>query len=166
MKPYALSIIEPEDIETYSQVSSIVSNIPELTFPVEDNQDRPVVLSCHILARSCSKFFGLKLVDGHFAPNFQHSWLETSNRHVIDVYPVGICTAKLLIEPILVDRRISTHLYKPNTPGPDQFPTKDKVVHGQDNFLKRIGANESWFVNAVEYVIETLRNQPTTPVVR
>ncbi len=163
MKPYALSIIEPEDVGTYSRVSSIVSNIPELTFLGEDNRGRPVVLSCHILARACSKFFGLKLVDGHFIPNFQHSWLETSNRHVIDVYPIGICTAGLLIEPILVDRRISTHLYKPNTTGQDQLPTKDEVVHGQDNFLQRIGANESWFVNAVEYVVETLRNQPQRP---
>ncbi len=163
MKPYALSVIELEDIETYSRVSSIVFDISEITFPGEDKRGRPVVLSCHILARACSEFFGLKLVDGHFIPNVQHSWLETSNRHIIDVYPVGICTARLLIEPILIDRRISTHLYKPNTPGPDQFPTKDKVIHGQDNFMKRIGANEPWFIEAVKQVVGILKNQTQQP---
>ena len=42
-------------------------------------------------------------------PNFEHSWLVTPNKNIIDVYPIGI-----LGRPILVDKIVTHYLYLPD----------------------------------------------------
>jgi hypothetical protein len=106
MTPYAAKFIDAEDIQLFEKIRQTVQVLPDIDLGL-DTSERPIVLSCHMLARAIGKAFGIKHVDGYFYPTFEHSWLLTSHNNIIDVYPVGI-----LGGPILVDgSRIAPSLY-------------------------------------------------------
>ncbi len=102
MTPYVLSQIPSDEVDLFQKIKLAVNELPDIDLGLDDD-GKEIILSCHILARAVAKVFGLKPVDGHFYPNFQHTWLLTPHRHIIDVYPVAI-----LGGPILIDGQLSS----------------------------------------------------------
>jgi hypothetical protein len=57
-------------------------------------------ISCHVLARAVQQCFdGLKVVDGYIRGpvRYNHTWLTTESKNIIDVYPVAIVGGPLLL---------------------------------------------------------------------
>ena len=116
MTPCAVRWIPQEDIELFLKVKKLVELLPDLDFGL-DESGKPVVLSCHILARVLSKHFSLKYVDGHFAGNYEHSWLVTGNGNIIDPYPVAVIGGPVLTS-LLMDGGVASparRIYKPTS---------------------------------------------------
>lgn len=158
MKPYAISQMPQEDGKVLKNISDIFSSVGEIQLPSVRGVE--IELSCHILARACSKFFNLKYLDGRFYPNIEHSWILTENNHVIDVYPIGTLTQRLIIEPLWIDRVIANSLYIPNIFGKDQFDDENLVAKwGQDDFEDQIGTNQKWFMDSVDYLVNIFENK-------
>jgi len=117
MNSYALTLVKPETTEIFEKISRVVCNMQEVNFGgLIDKWGDPVALSCHILARACSRVFRIPYCDGSFYCSFRHSWLSCEG-DVIDVYPVGVLTQKLIIEPLLVQKDVARWLYEANKKG-------------------------------------------------
>ncbi len=96
MKPHVLKFIPNTDIELFEKIRSSVNLLPDLDLG-KDDENLPVILSCHILSRAVAKVFSLRFIDGYFHSNAQHSWVLTPNENIIDVYPVGIFGGPILV---------------------------------------------------------------------
>ncbi len=110
MTPYIRQFIPDEEIAIFEKVRRAVVNMPDIDLG-NDEKDKPIILSCHILARAVAKIFSLRCVDGYFYPCHDHSWLITPKNNIIDIYPVAI-----LGGPIMMDGNngiIARHLYQP-----------------------------------------------------
>jgi hypothetical protein len=56
-------------------------------------------ISCHVIAEAVSRRWPqLKVKHGRFMSAYEHSWLETKQRNIIDVYPIAIIGGPLLID--------------------------------------------------------------------
>ncbi len=98
MTPFVRSLLPEEDINLFEKIRIIVQAFPDNLDLGKDSKNKPVKLSCHILAHALGRPFTLEVKDGYFHPHYEHSWLETRNGHIIDVYPVGILGGPFLIE--------------------------------------------------------------------
>lgn len=102
MTPYVTKYVSPSDQELFKKICNAVHALPDLEFGT-DESGRPRILSCHILARAVARVFKLRVVDGLFYPNYQHSWVITNGEddkrpHVIDVYPIAALGGPNLID--------------------------------------------------------------------
>ena len=101
MIPYASKYFPPEDLAVFNEIQRAVKSLPDDLKLGVDEDKKPVVLSCHMLARAVGKVFDLEIRDGSYIGPFDHSWLMTPSKwHIIDVYPVG-----MLGGPIAVDAK-------------------------------------------------------------
>jgi len=96
VRPYVLKFIPNEDIGLFEKIKNAINSLPDLDLG-KDEDGLPVILSCHILCRAIANVFDLKCVDGYFHSNVQHSWVLTTNKNIIDVYPVGIFGGPILV---------------------------------------------------------------------
>lgn len=103
METYADRNIEPEDIKVFHQIKKVVENlvVPNLGY---DEGGRKIELSCHMLAEVISEFFGLKCLNGYYMRGWNHSWLVTRNRNIIDVYPIGVVGGPILVAHQLIHK--------------------------------------------------------------
>lgn len=97
MTPYVQRRISPDDLALFAQIKKSVEQMgdPELGL---DEDGKPVVLSCHILARAVAKVFPVRVRDGYFAGYYDHSWVETFGGHLIDLYPVAVIGGPIMFE--------------------------------------------------------------------
>lgn len=140
MLPYAYHLAHDDDRKIFDKICRGVQLLPDELELGEDEEKRPVVLSCHVLARAVSKIFSVKLEDGYFCYHWEHSWVVGPHLNIIDVYPVAILGGPIMV----MGDYGSPHkmLYQP-------LPTE--AIY-QDRFQK------SSFLNAVEIVEKKLRN--------
>lgn len=97
MTPYVKRYISEEELALFKRIRNAVNQMgdPELG---QDENGKPVILSCHILARAIAKVFPVRVMDGYFADNYSHSWVETSGGHLIDLYPVAVIGGPIMFE--------------------------------------------------------------------
>ncbi len=137
MTPYVRRYVTNPEFQIFEKIRRAVEVLPDLDFG-EDEKNRPIVLSCHMLARAIGRVFSLKVVDGFFTSNCEHSWLLTPEGHIIDVYPVAV-----LGGPILVDSGFGSPL--------KGFYLKAKRGEYREKF------NQPEFRNAVNRIAKELR---------
>lgn len=114
MTPYARKFISNDDSKTFERVRELVLNLPDLDFG-ESEEGKGIILSCHMLAIAIAKFLNLEVVHGYFCSMYQHSWVVTPTKHIIDVYPIGILGGPIMIDGM--DRSPVSHLYNRATLG-------------------------------------------------
>lgn len=90
MTPWVQCLISETDIQKFNEVKNAVSALPDLDLGIYQKSGEKIILSCHILARAVGRVFELKCVDGKFYPYFSHSWNETKEGNIFDVYPVAV----------------------------------------------------------------------------
>lgn len=97
MTPYAERYISENDLELFAKIKKALERMgdPDLGF---DENGEVIILSCHILARAVAKVFPVRVRDGFFAKVFNHSWVETSSGHLIDLYPVAVIGGPIMFE--------------------------------------------------------------------
>jgi hypothetical protein len=96
MKAHAETALPKEDVTLFRKIQKIVQALSEPDIGSENGE--PIVLSCHHLAHALAELFSLKAVDG-YSPRrgYRHSWLETENGNIIDVYPVDMVGGPILL---------------------------------------------------------------------
>ena len=97
MTPYATRYISEDDLILFAKIRNTVERMGDPELGLDEN-DKPVVLSCHILARAIARIFPVRVRDGHFASIYAHSWVETTNGHLIDLYPVAVIGGPIMFE--------------------------------------------------------------------
>jgi hypothetical protein len=55
----------------------------------ENQEGEEISFSSHMLTRAVAELFPVSVWDGVFAGAYEHSWLETENKCLIDVLPVS-----------------------------------------------------------------------------
>lgn len=109
MKPYAAHLAPAEDLAALAQIRNLMEKLPDWGIPREDGPEDHALVSCHTLVRAfASVMAGLTVVDGRVLGH-EHSWLMTSAKNVIDVYPVATAGGPLLI----MDSLYARSLYRP-----------------------------------------------------
>lgn len=99
MTPYAQTKLSAENLKLFHRVTDVVHDLPDLDLGTVGEESKPVLMSCHILARAIGGYFDLKIVDGEFIVGFSHSWLLTPDgRWVLDVYPCGMVGGPLIVD--------------------------------------------------------------------
>lgn len=98
MKPIVLQDINEEDLAIFRKVREVMEALPEIDLGNELNGEK-ILVSCHILCRAFAVVFPqLKCVDGYFFRiGREHSWLETPNGCIIDVYPIAMLGGPILV---------------------------------------------------------------------
>ncbi|MES3005923.1 MAG: hypothetical protein V4664_03185, partial [Patescibacteria group bacterium] len=90
-------LLPDADVQLFKKIRAVVLAMEDIDLGVDERGD-VVVLSCHILAHAIGQNFRLRVQDGFFAVGYQHSWILTPARNIIDTYPVGILGGPLLVE--------------------------------------------------------------------
>jgi hypothetical protein len=99
MTPYAQTKLSQENHQIFRKVEAVVHNLPDIDLGTFGEKKKPVLMSCHILARAVGGCFGLKVVDGEYIVGFSHSWLLTPDgRWVIDVYPCATVGGPIIVD--------------------------------------------------------------------
>lgn len=113
MTPFARQFISDGEIALLEEVRNAVLRLPDIDLGV-DEKGKPIIMSCHILARALARVFRLKFKDGYFFLQYEHSWLVTIKGNVIDAYPIAMIGG-----PILMDGQVcspSRRLYVESVP--------------------------------------------------
>lgn len=109
MTPYVQRYISQDDLTLFAQIRRTIEQMvdPELGL---DEDGKSTILPCHILARAVARVFPVQVRDGYFAGNYDHSWVETSGGHLIDIYPVAVVGGPIMFEGSMASpqRRIYT----------------------------------------------------------
>ncbi len=143
MKPFACSVILPEELQLFSKIEKIIQQMPEIDLGT-DKEGKKILVSCHMIARGLAYFFPVEWKDGYFGRAHQHSWLVTEMGRIIDPYPVALVGG-----PILVDTQFLTpwsSLYQ-EEPLPDLdngrfFGNVKKVTEVIAETITALGINE------------------------
>jgi len=138
LKPHALKFISPFDVVLFERIREIIENLPDVDLGQKKDGEE-IVLSCHMLARAIGRIFNLKVADGHAIVGYEHSWLVTSNKNIIDVYPVATIGGPIIIDGNTLYAR---QIYKQST--------TRKVSNGQ--------FGKPWFKNSTRKIERLLRN--------
>lgn len=102
MRPHAYYQIDQDDLILFDQIRRAIEAMKDLEPGAET--DTPL-LSCHILAMAVAQVFGgLTVIHGRYLgfqkglTFFDHTWLSTLHRNIIDVYPIGHASGPILID--------------------------------------------------------------------
>lgn len=97
MTPYVTRYISEDDLALFTKIRNVLERMgdPVLGF---DEDGKAVIFSCHMLARAISRVFPVRVRDGYFAGNYDHSWVETSGGHLIDLYPVAVIGGPIMFD--------------------------------------------------------------------
>lgn len=154
MNPHASCKFEPEEKAIFYRIQEAVDKLPDdldkgaLGF---DEKGKIVILSCHILVRAVAEVFGLRYRDGNFCDNYNHSWLITRCDHIIDVYPIGVLGAGVMM--------VDGDCFNPS-------PYDQLYVEGKVSIISQCTFSTQWFCDAVSKVATMLRkldNQANPP---
>ncbi len=97
MIPYVTRYVSKDELALFVQIKKAVEKMhdPQLG---TDEEGKPIILSCHMLARAAEKIFPVSLRDGYFAGIYEHSWVETFGGHLIDLYPIAVIGGPIMYE--------------------------------------------------------------------
>lgn len=97
MTPYVARYISEENLALFARMKRAVERMrdPDLGL---DEEGRKIILSCHMLARAADEVFPVRVRDGYFAGNYEHSWGETPGGHLVDLYPVAVVGGPVMFE--------------------------------------------------------------------
>ena len=70
MTPYALQFVRAEELAIFNKVRDVVTRLPDVDLGIDIVDKKPIILSCHILARAIAKNFPLKVNSGYFARSY------------------------------------------------------------------------------------------------
>lgn len=87
MRPLALELVPPADVELLERIRAVVQAMPDVDLGSKEDGEK-ILLSCHMVARALAEYFPVSCVDGEFVCGFMHSWLLTPEGNVIDPYPI------------------------------------------------------------------------------
>ncbi|MBX4189006.1 hypothetical protein KW785_00210 [Candidatus Parcubacteria bacterium] len=134
MITYAETQIAPEDLVLFRSIRHTVNHLPQLDLgATKDGND--VEMSCHLLAEAVARVWNLEVAHGVFLKGYNHSWTVTSNKNVIDVYPVASVGG-----PIIYDGSALTVLRQLFNPF---SPSNIEARYGKD-------FGSMWFERAVD----------------
>lgn len=102
MIPHVEQYIPVSDLELFAQIRQVVVDMIDPDLGIDEDGET-IVMSCHMLARALAKIFPVSVRDGYFAGGYEHSWLETAERNLIDPYPVAVIGG-----PIMFDGNIAS----------------------------------------------------------
>lgn len=88
MTTWAAETLPAAEQQLLLRLSGAIAELPELDLG-DTSDGSKVRISCHMLARACSRVYRIPFEDGYFYPCFHHSWLRTAAGNVLDLYPVG-----------------------------------------------------------------------------
>ncbi len=97
MTPYVRRYIPDDEIVLFEEVSKRIQALPDIDLGVNE-MGRPIVLSCHMLARAVARVFHLPYCDGYFHRVYRHSWVCTPTNNIIDVYPIAMIGGPILYD--------------------------------------------------------------------
>ncbi len=137
MTPYARQFVSNEEFELFIKIKELVAKLPDVNLGL-DRFEHEIDLSCHMLARVVAEIFSLEFVDGYFTIGFQHSWVLTPKRQIIDVYPVAI-----LGGPILMDASSFS-------------PARNCYLKMNKKRCYKVPSEEQWFKESVEKIKKEL----------
>ena len=141
MITFASTQVAKEDMAVFERIRHCVNRLPDHLDLGKDEKEDSIELSCFMLARAVGTVFLLEYVDGSFLNIFEHSWIQTRNGNIIDVYPVGIIGG-----PILVDGGAmgpARHLYR--------------SLSKTDLKSKKNDLNKQWFTKATKIVANHIK---------
>lgn len=139
-------LITPAELELLRRIKLMMDHFPDDNDYGENDQGKPVILSCHIIARAVARVIGksVKVIDGHYFPFFEHSWLETERGNIIDVYPVGIVGGPIFVNSIVAKKRCRILLFDEERGEVGLYLPKD--------FSRQADFAKPWFKNAVHKI--------------
>src|SRR3989344_9680872 len=112
MTPYVKQFIPDKEIVIFENIRCSVLRMPDIDLG-KDEEDKLIILSCHMLARAVARVFSLQCVDGYFYPRYDHSWLITLQKNIIDVYPVAMVGGPTMMDGN--NGKIARALYLPQS---------------------------------------------------
>lgn len=132
--------------ELLCRIKQMMDHFPDDEDYGKDDTDKPIVLSCHIVVRAVAQALGgqIEVVDGHYFPCFDHSWLRTEQGNVIDVYPVGTVGGPIFVNRIVADKRCRIVLFGKERGEVGLYLPKD--------LLRKVDFHSRWFKNAVDKI--------------
>lgn len=91
-------MFDEADKELYREICALMEIISDDVGFGNDRNGNSIRLSSHIAARAFANALPgrARCVDGFFAGQFQHAWLETDRHALIDVFPSGAVGQPLL----------------------------------------------------------------------
>lgn len=149
MQPYAVKLVPAEDLLLLEQIQLVFGYLPEIDLGKGEDK-KPILISCHTLARALSSFFPVKWVYGMYASLYQHSWLLTDHGSVIDAYPVACVGGPILIA---CEAYQLSRLYQPKV-----FPMDRRFSVDHRDFIRQVRLIKQ----AIKEVIETHSIQVST----
>lgn len=132
---YTEKHLQTEDIELFRKIEYVIDKI-ELPHIGEETE-----VTCHMLADAVSDVFCLEVIRGHFIRGYEHSWLVTKHRNLIDVYPFGMIGGPMIIArevvlgsngPIYIPKQDMEYKYLPD----EQYQgTVDIIIESMKEIL-------------------------------
>ena len=75
MIPHVATQISNQEIELFELIKKDIQSLPDNLDIGKDPDNKPLELTCHMLAEAISKKYNLRRVDGAYIPVFMfHSW--------------------------------------------------------------------------------------------
>jgi hypothetical protein len=132
------------------RIEQMMDHFPDDEDYGTDDKGKPVVLSCHIVVRAVAQALGgrIEVVDGHYFPCFDHSWLKTEEGNVIDVYPVGIVGGPIFVHRIVADKRCRIVLFDEEREEVGLYLHKD--------LSRKADFDSRWFKDAVDKIARSI----------
>ena len=146
MKPYCLKFIPEEEVTLFLKIKAAGEQLEDLDLGIDDDQE-PIPVSCHMIARAVAELFPVMLKDGFYLKGYQHSWIVTVSGHLIDVYPIGVLGGPILCE--------NTSMLSPARRLYHEVDLEaESIVY---DFFKK-----PWFLRSVQTVTDALRKAIAT----
>jgi len=144
------SLMSQSEKDLLDRIREMMNHFPDDEDYGKDNDGRPVVLSCHIVARAIAEVVGkeVKVVDGIYFPDFEHSWLKTKEGNIMDVYPVGTVGGPIFVSRIVANTRCKILLLRKQE--------KETGIYFPKDFPRQASFEEEWFKNAIEKITASI----------
>lgn len=82
-------VFSKHDLILHNLITTFCFEVIRNCEPVRATNKQISLSWCHLMATLVGVTFPIRIVDGFWADQTQHSWLETKSGHIIDVSPIG-----------------------------------------------------------------------------
>ena len=97
MIPFAARFISRGDLDLFAKIERAVKHMADPDLGINESGE-PIIVSCHIMARAVVRVFpSLRVKDGRYVQSYEHSWIETPDGNLIDVYPVAVVGGPIML---------------------------------------------------------------------
>lgn len=102
MTPLYYHQVPPSVLKAFLEIRRRVHKMPDIPLEGVDENNQPMVMSCHILAMAVERFCPeARAQHGHYAGGFQHSWnviMFQGGTFLIDPYPIACIGGPILLD--------------------------------------------------------------------